>query len=487
MAHSERGRGAARVRGGQPGFGQSSEHPSNTVHPSILKQARRTGILNLSQRGLSVVPETVWTVQEDVPEDSKCVSMDNTDDKWWDTLPLTKLILASNRLSSLGEGLRNLAALTVLDIHDNQLTTLPKALGTLENLQKLDVSHNQLQEFPDCIGRLTSLQTLNADHNQLVIISEEVCSLRQLEHLNLSNNQIEMLPMYICLLSQLKHLNVSNNKLTHLPPDIGALTSLRAFDATHNQLVNIPDEFGNLSRLEQLHLRHNQLHYLPVLPNCPNLKEILVGNNNIRGLTAEHLEHLGSLTCLDIRDNKLEKLPEEIVLLRKLERLDLTNNDISTLPYVMGTMKNLKTVVLDGNPMRSIRRDIVMRGTNELKKYLASRLSDEELKPVAEEVSHSHAGLPGQGDQVIRAHDLHQMKSLDYSNKKVPTLPDDVVEAALEAGVKTVNLSKNLFTDLPHNLSVLAPKVTELNLGQNRLSQLSKAISQFSRLQMLDL
>lgn len=59
-------------------------------------------------------------------------------------------------------------------------------------------------------------------------------------------------------------------------------------------------------------------------------KEILVGNNNIRGLTAEHLQHLGSLTCLDIRDNKLEKLPDEITLLEKLERLDLTNNDIST-------------------------------------------------------------------------------------------------------------------------------------------------------------
>lgn len=55
-----------------------------------------------------------------------------------------------------------------------------------------------------------------------------------------------------------------------------------------------------------------------------------MGNNNIRGLTAEHLEHLGSLMVLDIRDNKLEKLPEEITLLKKLERLDLTNNDIST-------------------------------------------------------------------------------------------------------------------------------------------------------------
>ena len=35
------------------------------------------------------------------------------------------------------------------------------------------------------------------------------------------------------------------------------------------------------------------------------------------------------------------------------------------------------------------------------------------------------------------------------SNKKVPGIPDEVLEAALEAGVKTVNLSKNILTDVP--------------------------------------
>uniref|UniRef100_A0A0B7A1Q6 Leucine-rich repeat-containing protein 40 n=1 Tax=Arion vulgaris TaxID=1028688 RepID=A0A0B7A1Q6_9EUPU len=152
----------------------------------------------------------------------------------------------------------------------------------------------------------------------------------------------------------------------------------------------------------------------------------------------------------------------------------------------MGNMKNLKSMVLDGNPMRSIRRDVIMRGTNELKKYLASRLSDEE-KQSAEEVSYTNAGVPGSGDQSIKAHDLHQLKSLDYSNKKATSIPDDVVEAALEAGVRVVNLSKNNLTALPNNLSVLATKLTEMNLGINKLSKLSDDITQFNRLQHLDL
>ncbi|XP_005105166.1 leucine-rich repeat-containing protein 40 [Aplysia californica] len=487
MSRLNRGRGG-RGRGAFGGFSAESDHPSNSVHPSMLKQARRSGVLNLSQRGLESVPDAVWTVQEDVPEEAKSISLDNTDDKWWETVDLTKLILASNRLSSIGEGLRNLGALTVLDVHDNQLTSLPKAISALENLQKLDISHNRLSDIPLHVGLLQNLVTLQADHNQLTSLCEEVCSLKQLEKLDVSNNQIDSVPRYICLLCRLRFFNVSNNKLTHLPPDIGSLNALVLFDATHNQLMNLPEEFGHLPNLEQLHLRHNKLEYLPVLRHCTKLKELLVGNNNIRGLSPEHLQHLSSVTILEVRDNKLEKLPDEITLMERLERLDLTNNDISTLPYVLGTMVPLKSVVLDGNPLRSVRRDIVMRGTQELKKYLASRLSDEERdKQTADQVSSTNVALPGAQDQPLRAHDLHQMKSLDYSNKKIKSLPDDVVEAALEAGVKVINLSKNLLEEVPSQLSVLSPNLTELNLSSNKIAKLGPSVAQFSRLLLLDL
>ena len=31
-----------------------------------------------------------------------------------------------------------------------------------------------------------------------------------------------------------------------------------------------------------------------------------------------------------------------------------------SLPYTMGTMEHVKSLVLDGNPLRSLRRDVVM-------------------------------------------------------------------------------------------------------------------------------
>ena len=62
------------------------------------------------------VPEAVWNINIDIPLDSKLLSLDNQDDRWWEQVDLTKLILASNAISRLGDGLANLPALTVLDV-----------------------------------------------------------------------------------------------------------------------------------------------------------------------------------------------------------------------------------------------------------------------------------------------------------------------------------------------------------------------------------
>ncbi|KAK7508432.1 hypothetical protein BaRGS_00000671 [Batillaria attramentaria] len=455
---SSRGRFAG--RGGRAGNRPDADDKSG-VHPSILKQARRSGQLNLSGRNLSSVPDSVWRINMDVPEEACTVSMDNAEDRWWEQTDLTKLILASNVLTSLGAGIAQLTALTVLDVHDNRLVSLPEELRALENLQKLDISRNQLQELPSCIGCLMSLVSLHAEHNKLSELCPEVVDLRKLEELDVSHNELRELPKYIGLLSRLIRLNVSNNKIAFLPPEIGAMDGLRYFDATHNQLVRLPDEFGCLRNLEQLYLRHNQLAYLPVLHSCVSLKELHLGNNAIMGITPEHLQHLSTVTFLDLRDNKIAKLPDEITLLQGLERLDLSNNDLSALPYALGTINSLKSVVLDGNPMKSIRRDIIMRGTMELKKYLRSRIEEPESIPVP---------TPAAKDE-----------------RKATEVPPDMWEMAIQAGVSTVNLSKNMFTQIPSNLILLEGTVAELNLGFNKITSLSSDIGLFLKLAFLDL
>ena len=53
----------------------------------------------------------------------------------------------------------------------------------------------------------------------------------------------------------------------------------------------------------------------------------------------------------------------------------------SSLPPVLGTMDSLQSVLLEGNSLRTLRREIVAKGTSELLKYLRSRMETRKLNP----------------------------------------------------------------------------------------------------------
>ncbi|XP_052774191.1 leucine-rich repeat-containing protein 40-like [Mya arenaria] len=484
---ASRGRRPIRPQGG---FGAAPE-PKSGVPASMIKSARQSGQLNLSGRSLTSVPDTVWRINIDVPEEGKTVSMDGGDDRWWEQTDLTKLILASNWLTGVSEDISNLPALTVLDVHDNRLESLPQALGSLQNLQKLDVSRNKLTEVPLCITRLQNLRSLQLEHNQLASLPQEIGALMFLEQLDISNNQLTTVPVSIGHLSHVMRLNISNNKIASLPPEIGCMNGLRELDATHNELSGLPQEVGTLIHLERLYLRHNRLTYLPVLTDCSNLKELHVGNNQISAITAEHISHLPAISILDLRDNKLSSLPDEIVQLQSLERLDVTNNDLAGLPNVLGTVTTLKSIVVDGNPMKTIRRDIVMRGTQEIKKYLRSRIEEPVNIPEGTrngvQSSEGQSGVIGAGGQGVDAHEVCQMKNLDFSNKKCSKIPEEVIKLAVKGEVTSVNLSKNSFTQLPEGLMLISDFLKELNLGFNKLTSLHTDIGLYFKLTTLDL
>ncbi len=67
---------------------------------------------------------------------------------------------------------------------------------------------------------------------------------------------------------------------------------------------------------------------------------------------------------------QIKVIPDSLINLQTLERLDVSNNDLSGLPPSLGTMPHLKSLSVDGNPMKTIRRDILQRGTTELMKFL---------------------------------------------------------------------------------------------------------------------
>ena len=69
------------------------------------------------------------------------------------------------------------------------------------------------------------------------------------------------------------------------------------------------------------------------------------------------------------------QIREDISRLTALEELNLRNNSISGLPPRMGLLHGkLRILMLEGNPIRSIRRPILERGTASVLEYLHGRI-----------------------------------------------------------------------------------------------------------------
>ncbi|NXY58814.1 LRC40 protein, partial [Callaeas wilsoni] len=430
------------------------------------------------------VPEHVWRINLDTPEEAQQNLSFGAADRWWEQTDLTKLILASNKLQSLSEDVQLLPALTMLDVHDNQLTSLPSALGQLENLQKLDVSHNKLRSLPEELLQLPRLRSLLVQHNELSQLPEGLGQLLSLEELDVSNNQLTAIPASFALLVNLVRLSLACNQLKELPADLSAMKSLRQLDCTKNYLETVPPKLATMASLEQLYLRKNKLRSLPEFPSCKLLKELHAGENQIEILNAENLKQLSSLCVLELRDNKIKAVPEEITVLQKLERLDLANNDISRLPYTLGNLPQLKFLALEGNPLRTIRRDLLQKGTQELLKYLRSKIQDDGAGP-SEEPPVTAMTLPSQSK--VNIHAITTLKLLEYSEKQAAEIPAAVFDAVGTNPVVTVNFSKNQLREIPPRLVELKDSVCDVSLGFNKISSISSELCLLHKLTHLDL
>ncbi|NXS93309.1 LRC40 protein, partial [Jacana jacana] len=458
--------------------------PGPAVPQGLIRAARKSGQLNLSGRGLGEVPQHVWRINLDTPEEAHQNLSFGAADRWWEQTDLTKLILASNKLQCLSEDIKLLPALTVLDVHDNQLTSLPSALGQLENLQKLDVSHNKLKSIPEELLHLSHLKSLLLHHNELSRLPDGFGQLVNLEELDVSHNQLSDIPTSFAFLVNLVRLNLACNQLRNLPADISAMRSLRQLDCTKNYLETVPSKLATMAALEQLYLRKNKLRSLPEFPSCRLLKELHAGENQIEVLNAENLKHLNSLSVLELRDNKIKSVPDEITLLQKLERLDLTNNDISRLPYTLGNLPQLKFLALEGNPLRTIRRDLLQKGTQELLKYLRSKIQDDETDP-SRDPPVTAMTLPSEGS--INMHAITTLKLLEYSEKQAALVPEEMFDAVRGCPVATINFSKNQLSEIPPRVVELKDSVCDVNLSFNKISSVSLELCLLRKLTHLDL
>ncbi|GAX78678.1 hypothetical protein CEUSTIGMA_g6116.t1 [Chlamydomonas eustigma] len=336
-----------------------------------IASARSSGNANLSGRGLTQVPSALFNSDEALGVDAK----------WWEVADLTKLDLSRNALTALPEELGLLTTLTHLDVSNNSLQCLFNSILNLHSLKLLACDSNQLQLLPETVPYLKSLVVLSVSGNNLRFLPEGIgCSQPQLASIACQSNALEAIPAGLGSCTSLTKLDASNNRITVLSPQLfrtGDLaTSLSDLNLSQNALRSLPSEIAMLKKLKVLNLKENQISVLPSsIGGCKGLVELHLGFNTLSSLP-DSLSECSELKLIDVRNNKLQELCVGLCSL-KLSLLDLTNNDLRTLPPQLGLMTTLRSLPLDGNPLKLIRRELVAGPISNLLKFLVSRLPEE--------------------------------------------------------------------------------------------------------------
>jgi Leucine-rich repeat (LRR) protein len=147
-------------------------------------------------------------------------------------------------------------------------------------------------------------------------------------------------------------------------------------------LLSFFDEFQEIRRdqvdlpnLTYLSLNGNNLTRVPsVLKYFPKLQQVHLHMNKITDLKELCRKSYANLEVVDLGNNKIREVPIALAhYLSSLNFLNLVNNDLSQVPPLFGLHKTLKTLQLDGNPLKTLRRPILDKGTDAILKHLRDK------------------------------------------------------------------------------------------------------------------
>lgn len=170
--------------------------------------------------------------------------------------------------------------LRTLDLSHNLFKSIPEEIGIYIMLKNLNLSHNKLTLLPDAMGALIKLEILNASVNQITSLPDSLSSLKNLKQVNLSQNLIAEFPLMFCGLTHLDVLDLSKNKLTTVPDGVEGL-HVTELNLNQNQITQLSDKLAECPRLKNLRLEENclQLNSIPIII----LKDSKVSNIAVDG------------------------------------------------------------------------------------------------------------------------------------------------------------------------------------------------------------
>ncbi|CAL8301187.1 unnamed protein product [Arctogadus glacialis] len=195
--------------------------------------------------------------------------------------------------------------------------------------------------------------------SDLTVETCSVCSCMSVEnvlYVNCDTITVYRPPQLIPPVSSLYHLNFQNNVLIILYPNSFLnFTHAVSLQLGNNKLQNIEGgAFAGLSALKQLHLNNNELKVLraDTFQGIESLEYLQADYNLIKYIEKGAFNKLHRLKVVILNDNLIQLLPDNIFRFASLTHLDIRGNRIQKLPY-LGVLEHIGRIVelqLDDNP-----------------------------------------------------------------------------------------------------------------------------------------
>ncbi|CAL9002859.1 unnamed protein product [Prunus brigantina] len=242
-----------------------------------------------------------------------------------------------------------------MNLASNKLRTFPNFLRNHIYLERLDLSENQIQGMvPNWIWGISSLSQLNLSSNSFSTLEGPLPKYSSVSVLDLHSNQLQgQIPFFS---PSARYLDYSKNRFSSsIPTDIGDFLASTVFlSLSSNNLHGvIPVSICNAS-YEVLDMSNNSLSGM-VNPQClaemKSLRVLILRKNNLTGTLSNRFTGYCGLRALDLGRNQIEgQLPKSLASCTNLEILNLGNNQImDTFPCFLKNISTLRVLALRSN------------------------------------------------------------------------------------------------------------------------------------------
>jgi Leucine-rich repeat (LRR) protein len=252
--------------------------------------------------------------------------------------------------------------------------------------------------------------------------------------LDLSRFKLSKVPKKIRGFDHLENLNLSNNNFSKIRFNPRKYPKLNTLSISINAINEKSIRIRKNKNLKIINLSFNDILKVPSrLFQSQNLEDLILSNNFIFTIDDMKFNKFKNLKMLNLYQNELETISANIKLLPKIEILDFYHNCLMFLPNEISELKTLKSLAVSNNQLWK---------------------------------------LPDTINQLTNLNELY------LHHNKLDSLP------ALPAGLIKLDVGYNLFKTIPKCIKDL-PKMTELDVSNNRLTDGHKEFSFMNSLKTL--